>query len=80
MLLKGKVKANKENLGLIKILLEKEGLKVEEDGEAIYFEEDVDPFYFTRTRAYQIFEQLKNLEVLEIDLGAYSIVKIYHYE
>ncbi len=80
MFIKGKIKAEKDRLSLIKVVLEGEGLKVEEDENVVYFEQDVDPLYFSRTRAYQIFEKLKNLEVQEIDLGAYSIVEIYHYK
>lgn len=80
MFLKGRIKVDKEKIGLIKTILEAEGIKAEECEDEIFFNEDVNPLYFSRTKSHMLFERLKDIGVKEVDLSAYSIVEIYRYK
>lgn len=79
MLLKGRIKPQEGQIGLIKNILQKEGLKSEEDCGVLFFEEDVDPFIYNRTTAQRILEEISDL-VEEAEIGAYSIVEIFRYK
>lgn len=80
MFLKGRIKADKEKIGLIKTVLEPEGIKVEESENEVFFNEDINPLYFSRTKSHTIFEKIKDIGAQEIDLLAYSVVEIYRYK
>ena len=79
-IVKGKIKANEENIGLVKLILEEYGFKAEEEaGNTIYIEEERDPFYFNRTRAYEMMKKLYEAGIKNIEIQACSIVEIYKY-
>ncbi|MGB4644539.1 MAG: hypothetical protein WBH76_01410 [Dictyoglomaceae bacterium] len=79
-IVKGKIKADEETIGLARLILEEYGFKSEEEAEnAIYFEEERDPFYFNRTKAYEMMRKLYEVGIKNIEIQACSIVEIYKY-
>jgi len=79
-IVKGKIKADEETIGLAKLILEEYGFKSEEEaGNTIYFKEERDPFYFSRTKAYEMMKKLYEVGIKNIEIQACSIVEIYKY-
>lgn len=87
-IVKGKIKADEETIGLARLILEEYGFKSleeygfkseEEAGNTIYFEEERDPFYFNRTKAYEMMKKLYEVGIKNIEIQACSIVEIYKY-
>jgi len=79
-IVKGKIKADEETVGVAKLILEEYGFKSEEEaGNTIYFEEERDPFYFNRTKAYEMMKKLYEVGIKNIEIQACSIVEIYKY-
>lgn len=80
MYLRGVIKGSEDKIGLFKTILEKEGLKVEEEHGMLYFHEEVNPMHFNRTKSYEIFQKLKELGAEDMEITAYSVVEIYSYK
>ena len=79
-IVKGKIRADEETIGLAKLILEEYGFKAEEGaGNTIYFEEERDPFYFNRTRTYEMMKKLHEAGIKDIEIQGCSIVEIYKY-
>ncbi len=73
---KGRVKVDAEVASLAKEILEKNGLKAEEEGNILYFYEEKDPFFYNRTRAEAILKELQEIGA-EAEIEAFSVVEIF---
>jgi hypothetical protein len=76
---KGRITVEKGSEGLVKTILEKYGLKPEEDNNEIYFNEEKDPALFNRTKANEILTKLREIGVKNAEIHAYSIIDIFKY-
>jgi len=79
MFLRGSFKVSEENIGLVKQILQNEGLTVEEDNNTLYIFEEVNPIQFNRTKTYSLMERLQELGVKDCEIKAYCEVPIYYY-
>jgi len=74
---KGFVRA-KNNLGLCEAILEKHKIIPEKDGDCLYFDLEGESFFYNRTKAEVIIQELKDAGA-EGEILAYSLVEIYKY-
>jgi len=79
MFLKGSFRVSEENIGLVRQILQSEGLTVEEDNDTLYVFEEVNPMEFNRTKTYSLMEKLQELGIKDCEIKAYCEVPIYHY-
>lgn len=79
MLLKMKIRATHSKLFLIQELLAEEGIQAEIRDDTLYVEKEANLCYFNEEKMKRIFEQIKELQVEEMEIGAYTIRPVLRY-
>ncbi len=74
---KGRIRIKEGSKGLVKMILERNGLKPEENDDIITFWEEKDPFYYPRSKAEALCRELREAGAEEVEINGFSIVDIF---
>jgi len=79
MIIQGRIKVSPSNRGIVKQILQTEGLGIDEEEDTLYIYEEKDPFIFNRTKVLKVLEKLKEIGIKDCEIEGYSKVTIFQY-